>query len=150
MGLWYPKVLGFELQLISAADHAVPDTRKSHFWRKKVSLGDTLVSLDFKEAGLTGKVISRRLNTGLTASSMTSDHNSSELEIHDHSNELSRSKLVPKVVPPADKTDTSRQELEILFHNHITMLRTLQSDTLSKFTMTMEIRSRVIITQHWR
>ncbi|GJX77658.1 hypothetical protein Tco_0324469 [Tanacetum coccineum] len=28
---------------------------------------------------------------------MTSDHNSSELGIHDHSNELSRSKLVPKV-----------------------------------------------------
>ncbi|GKG01662.1 hypothetical protein Tco_0306367, partial [Tanacetum coccineum] len=37
---------------------------------------------------------------------MTSDLNSSELEIHDHSNELSSSKLVPKVVPPADKTDT--------------------------------------------
>ncbi|GJX78145.1 hypothetical protein Tco_0324956 [Tanacetum coccineum] len=54
---------------------------------------------------------------------MTSDHNSSELEIHDHSNELSRSKLVPKVVPPADKTATSRQELELLFHHHITMLR---------------------------
>ncbi|GJS91678.1 hypothetical protein Tco_0774314 [Tanacetum coccineum] len=54
---------------------------------------------------------------------MTSDHNSSELEIHDHSNELSSSKLVPKVVPPADKTDTSRQELELLFHHHITMLR---------------------------
>ncbi|GKB04256.1 hypothetical protein Tco_0832399 [Tanacetum coccineum] len=53
---------------------------------------------------------------------MTSDHNSSELEIHDHSNELSRSKLVPKVVPPADKTDTSRQELELLFHHHLTML----------------------------
>ncbi|GKF88352.1 hypothetical protein Tco_0259229, partial [Tanacetum coccineum] len=53
---------------------------------------------------------------------MTSDHNSSELGIHDHNNELSRSKLVPKVVPPADKTDTSRQELEILFHHHITML----------------------------
>ncbi|GKG10008.1 hypothetical protein Tco_0338754, partial [Tanacetum coccineum] len=32
----------------------------------------------------------------------------SELGIHDHSNELSRSKLVPKVVPPADKTATSR------------------------------------------
>ncbi|GJQ91836.1 hypothetical protein Tco_0002975 [Tanacetum coccineum] len=41
---------------------------------------------------------------------MTSDHNSSELGIHDHNNELSSSKLVPKVVPPADKTDTSRQE----------------------------------------
>ncbi|GKF96045.1 hypothetical protein Tco_0288780, partial [Tanacetum coccineum] len=53
---------------------------------------------------------------------MTSDHNSSELGIHDHSNELSSSKLVPKVVPPADKTDTSRKELELLFHHHITML----------------------------
>ncbi|GJR64742.1 hypothetical protein Tco_0010807 [Tanacetum coccineum] len=54
---------------------------------------------------------------------MTSDHNCSELEIHDHSNELSSSKLVPKVVPPADMTATSRQELELLFHHHITMLR---------------------------
>ncbi|GJZ50539.1 hypothetical protein Tco_0604729 [Tanacetum coccineum] len=44
-------------------------------------------------------------------------------EIHDHSNEPSSSKLVPKVVPPADKTTTSRQELELLFHHHITMLR---------------------------
>ncbi|GKF67275.1 hypothetical protein Tco_0196954 [Tanacetum coccineum] len=34
---------------------------------------------------------------------MTSDHNSSELGIHDHSNELSRSKLVPKVVPQVDE-----------------------------------------------
>ncbi|GKA24229.1 hypothetical protein Tco_0710262 [Tanacetum coccineum] len=34
----------------------------------------------------------------------------SELRIHDHSNEPSSSKLVPKVVPPADKTATSRQE----------------------------------------
>ncbi|GJT75016.1 hypothetical protein Tco_1041741 [Tanacetum coccineum] len=47
----------------------------------------------------------------------------SELGIHDHSNEPSSSKLVPKVVPPADKTTTSRQELELLFHHHITMLR---------------------------
>ncbi|GJY67971.1 retrovirus-related pol polyprotein from transposon TNT 1-94 [Tanacetum coccineum] len=54
---------------------------------------------------------------------MTSDHNSSELGIHDHSNELSSSKMVPKVVPPAYKTATSRQELELLFHHHITMLR---------------------------
>ncbi|GJW75374.1 hypothetical protein Tco_0134744 [Tanacetum coccineum] len=55
---------------------------------------------------------------------MTSDHNSSELGIHDHINELSSSQLVPKVVPPADMTATSRQELELLFHHHITMLRT--------------------------
>nr|GEV88866.1 hypothetical protein [Tanacetum cinerariifolium] len=54
---------------------------------------------------------------------MTSDHNSLELRIHDHNNELSSSKLVPKVVPPADKTATSRQELESLFYHHITMLR---------------------------
>ncbi|GJR02460.1 hypothetical protein Tco_0525444 [Tanacetum coccineum] len=47
----------------------------------------------------------------------------SELRIYDHNNEPSSSKLVPKVVPPADKTATSRQELELLFHHHITMLR---------------------------
>ncbi|GJV53608.1 hypothetical protein Tco_1449349 [Tanacetum coccineum] len=47
----------------------------------------------------------------------------SELGIHDHNNEQSSSKLVPKVVPLADKTTTSRQELELLFHHHITMLR---------------------------
>ncbi|GJU71018.1 hypothetical protein Tco_1262423 [Tanacetum coccineum] len=50
---------------------------------------------------------------------MTSDHNRSELRIHDHSNEPSSSKLVPKVVPLAFKTATSRQELELLFHHHI-------------------------------
>nr|GEV43011.1 hypothetical protein [Tanacetum cinerariifolium] len=54
---------------------------------------------------------------------MTSDHNSSELEIHDHNNELSSSKLVLNIVPPADKTATTRQALELLFHHHITMLR---------------------------
>ncbi|GKA12938.1 hypothetical protein Tco_0692484 [Tanacetum coccineum] len=55
---------------------------------------------------------------------MTSAHNRSELGIHDHSNEPSSSKLVPKVVPLAVKTATSRQELELLFHHHIAMLRT--------------------------
>ncbi|GJT80966.1 hypothetical protein Tco_1055308 [Tanacetum coccineum] len=55
---------------------------------------------------------------------MTSDHNRSELGIQDHSNEPSSSKLVPKVVPLAVKTATSRQELELLFHHHISMLRT--------------------------
>nr|GEU77831.1 Gag-Pol polyprotein [Tanacetum cinerariifolium] len=47
----------------------------------------------------------------------------SKLRIHDHSNELSSSKLVPKVVPSASKTATSRQVLKLLFHHHITMLR---------------------------
>ncbi|GKG16331.1 hypothetical protein Tco_0358654, partial [Tanacetum coccineum] len=55
---------------------------------------------------------------------MTSDHNRSELGIYDHNNAQSSSKLVPKVVPLAVKTATSRQELELLFHHHIAMLRT--------------------------
>nr|GEY59182.1 reverse transcriptase domain-containing protein [Tanacetum cinerariifolium] len=54
---------------------------------------------------------------------MSSDHNSSELGLHNHSNEQSSLKLVPNVVSPADKTATSRQVLELLFHHHITMLR---------------------------
>nr|GEY04158.1 hypothetical protein [Tanacetum cinerariifolium] len=53
---------------------------------------------------------------------MNFDHNSSELELHNHNNEQSRLKLVPNVVPPAEQTDTSRQEMEFLFHHHITML----------------------------
>ncbi|GJZ46965.1 hypothetical protein Tco_0600797 [Tanacetum coccineum] len=61
---------------------------------------------------------------GLVLHQMTSDHNRSELGIQDHSNEPSSSKLVPKVVPLAVKTATSRQELELLFHHHIAMPRT--------------------------
>ncbi|GKA75638.1 hypothetical protein Tco_0782016, partial [Tanacetum coccineum] len=49
---------------------------------------------------------------------------STELGIQDHNNEPSSSKLVPKVVPLAVKTATSRQELELLFHHQIAMLRT--------------------------
>ncbi|GKF40040.1 hypothetical protein Tco_0120101 [Tanacetum coccineum] len=58
---------------------------------------------------------------------MTSVRNRSELGIQDHSNEQSSSKLVPKVVPLAVKTATSRQALELLFHLHIAMLRTTNS-----------------------
>nr|GEU89958.1 UBN2 domain-containing protein [Tanacetum cinerariifolium] len=58
-----------------------------------------------------------------------------ELGIHDQNNEPCSSKLVPKVVPPADKIATSRQELELLFYHHITMLRCcslvpIESDSL--------------------
>ncbi|GJT67800.1 hypothetical protein Tco_1019280 [Tanacetum coccineum] len=42
-----------------------------------------------------------RVCSGLVLHQMTSDHNRSELGIHDHSNEPSSSKLVPKVVPLA-------------------------------------------------
>ncbi|GJX89103.1 hypothetical protein Tco_0341117 [Tanacetum coccineum] len=37
---------------------------------------------------------------------MTSDHNSLELGTHNHNNEPSSLKLVPKVVPPAEKIAT--------------------------------------------
>ncbi|GKB46142.1 hypothetical protein Tco_0896895 [Tanacetum coccineum] len=39
----------------------------------------------------------------------------SEFGIHDHSNEPSSSKLVPKVVTSADTTAPSKQELDLLF-----------------------------------
>ncbi|GKF47135.1 hypothetical protein Tco_0136937 [Tanacetum coccineum] len=38
-------------------------------------------------------------SSSLVLHQMTSDHNRSELGIHDHNNEPSSSKLVPKVVP---------------------------------------------------
>ncbi|GKF32766.1 hypothetical protein Tco_0102564, partial [Tanacetum coccineum] len=62
--------------------------------------------------------------SGLVLHQMTSAHNRSELGIHVHNNEPSSSKLVPKVVPLAVKTATSRQELKLLFRHHIAMLRT--------------------------
>ncbi|GJX53438.1 hypothetical protein Tco_0281807 [Tanacetum coccineum] len=70
------------------------------------------------------QMMSVHISSGLVLHQMTSDHNRSELGIQDHSNEPSSSKLVPKVVPLAVKTATSRQELELLFHLHIAMLRT--------------------------
>ncbi|GJU51365.1 hypothetical protein Tco_1220920 [Tanacetum coccineum] len=47
---------------------------------------------------------------------MTSDHNCSELEFRDQCNEPSSSKLVPKVVPLAVKTATSRTRVGITIH----------------------------------
>ncbi|GJW68957.1 hypothetical protein Tco_0123381 [Tanacetum coccineum] len=52
-------------------------------------------------------------SSSLVLHQMTSDHNRSELGIQDHNNEPSSSKLVPKVVPLAVKTATSRQEIEL-------------------------------------
>ncbi|GJV40291.1 retrovirus-related pol polyprotein from transposon TNT 1-94 [Tanacetum coccineum] len=46
----------------------------------------------------------------------TSGHNRSELEIYDHSNEPSSSKLVPNVSPPADTDALLLQELDFLFN----------------------------------
>ncbi|GKF81636.1 hypothetical protein Tco_0240238 [Tanacetum coccineum] len=75
------------------------------------------------QASVFMEMTSVHISSGLVLHQMTSDHNRSELEIHDHSNEPSSSKLVPKVVPLANKTAKSRQELELLFHHQIAMLR---------------------------
>ncbi|GJZ12049.1 integrase, catalytic region, zinc finger, CCHC-type containing protein [Tanacetum coccineum] len=53
-------------------------------------------------------MMSVHVSSGLVLHQMTSDHNRLELEIHDHNNEPSSSKLVPKVVPLAFKTATLR------------------------------------------
>ncbi|GKB59578.1 hypothetical protein Tco_0915764 [Tanacetum coccineum] len=63
----------------------------------------------FAIAALKNKMQGLR-NSTMINTAMTSDHNSSELGIHDHSNEPSSSKPVPKVVPPADKTATSQSK----------------------------------------
>ncbi|GJS74117.1 hypothetical protein Tco_0706958 [Tanacetum coccineum] len=42
----------------------------------------------------------------------TSDYNSSELRTHDYINEPPSSKLIPNVVPLADKTDSSQQDVK--------------------------------------
>ncbi|GKB57344.1 hypothetical protein Tco_0913530, partial [Tanacetum coccineum] len=79
-----------------------------------VSAGTLLSTAD--QASVFMAMMSVHISSGLVLHQMTSDHNRSELGIQDHINEPSSSKLVPKVVPLAVKTTTSRQELELLFH----------------------------------
>ncbi|GKG13685.1 hypothetical protein Tco_0350645, partial [Tanacetum coccineum] len=78
------------------------------------------------QASVFMEMTSVHISSGLVLHQMTFDHNHSELEIHDHNNEPSSLKLVPKVVPLAVKTATSRQELKLLFHHHIAVLRTIR------------------------
>ncbi|GJR08509.1 hypothetical protein Tco_0791161 [Tanacetum coccineum] len=47
---------------------------------------------------------------------MTSDHNSSELGIHDHNNEPSSSKLVPKVDSNKDGVENGLNQAEVWIH----------------------------------
>ncbi|GJR46838.1 hypothetical protein Tco_1314941 [Tanacetum coccineum] len=62
-----------------------------------VSAGTLLSTAD--QASVFMEMMSVHISSGLVLHQMTSDHNRSELGIHDHSNEQSSSKLVPKVVP---------------------------------------------------
>ncbi|GJX82349.1 hypothetical protein Tco_0331830 [Tanacetum coccineum] len=70
---------------------------------------------------------------------MTSDHNSSELAIQDHSNKPYSSKLVPNVVPPADKTATSQQELSVLTEPEVSTVST----KLSTASVTLYCQKKV-------
>ncbi|GKD83575.1 hypothetical protein Tco_1350414, partial [Tanacetum coccineum] len=83
-----------------------------------------LLKITLQAPFLNVQMTSVHISSGLVFHQMTSDHNRSKLGIQDHSNEPSSSKLVPKVVPLAVKKATSRQELQLLFHHHISMLRT--------------------------
>ncbi|GJV99295.1 retrovirus-related pol polyprotein from transposon TNT 1-94 [Tanacetum coccineum] len=74
-----------------------------------VSAGTLLSTAD--QASVFMAMTSVHISSGLVLHQMTSDHNRSELRIHDHSNEQSSSKLVPKVVPLAVKTATSQTRI---------------------------------------
>ncbi|GJS98011.1 hypothetical protein Tco_0819181 [Tanacetum coccineum] len=66
---------------------------------------------------------------------MTSDHNSSELEFTTTAYDLSSSKWLPSC-SSSDKTATSRQDVELLFHHQN---NNAESDTLSIHIERMEI-----------
>ncbi|GJW08603.1 hypothetical protein Tco_1571026 [Tanacetum coccineum] len=84
------------------------------------------------------------LNNAFQASSSSNDFYQNRIRLRnsiDHySNEQSSFKVGSKSCPPIIKDSYSRQELELLFHHHIAMLRTTEhsSDT-NEFTMKMEI-----------
>ncbi|GKA99268.1 reverse transcriptase domain-containing protein, partial [Tanacetum coccineum] len=79
----------------------VPEWPRSSMFKRR------LIATD--QASVFMAMTSVHISSGLVLHQMTSDHNRSELGIHDHSNEPSSSKLVPKVVPLAVKTATSRK-----------------------------------------
>ncbi|GJU21838.1 retrovirus-related pol polyprotein from transposon TNT 1-94 [Tanacetum coccineum] len=69
----------------------VPEWPRSSMFKRRLIAAD--------QASVFMAMTSVHISSGLVLHQMTSDHNRSELGIHDHSNEPSSSKLVPKVVP---------------------------------------------------
>ncbi|GKF44052.1 hypothetical protein Tco_0130604 [Tanacetum coccineum] len=105
----------FHHQMVSAENNTLVPASFLNVQRRLIAADQASVFME---------MISVYISSGLVLHQMTSDHNRSELGIQDHSNEQTSSKLVPKVVPLAVKTATSRQELGLLFHLHIAMRRT--------------------------
>ncbi|GJR12081.1 hypothetical protein Tco_0794733 [Tanacetum coccineum] len=80
------------------------------------------------------------MQASLLHDKMTSDHNSSELGIHDHSNELSSSKLVQKLFLQQTRQLHHDKSWNLLFLPFaITMLRTTHPSDTYVLTMKMEI-----------
>ncbi|GKA04469.1 retrovirus-related pol polyprotein from transposon TNT 1-94 [Tanacetum coccineum] len=77
----------------------VPEWPRSSMFKRRLIAAD--------QASVFMEMMSVHISSGLVLHQMTSDHNRSELGIHDHSNEPSSSNLVPKVVPLVVKTATS-------------------------------------------
>ncbi|GKB06411.1 hypothetical protein Tco_0834644 [Tanacetum coccineum] len=72
-------------------DLMITMTPRSSMFKRRLIAAD--------QASVFMEMMSVHISSGLVLHQMTSDHNRSELGIHDHSNEPSSSKLVPKVVP---------------------------------------------------
>ncbi|GJU53283.1 hypothetical protein Tco_1226997 [Tanacetum coccineum] len=125
--------LGSNLSNVPSSSNSLADctTHPIHY----VQLGRQcqMVSAENNTSGpapfLNVQMTSVHISSGLVLHQMTSDHNRSELGIQDHSNEPSSSKLVPKVVPLAVKTATSRQELELHYHHHISNMASSSCST---------------------
>ncbi|GJR50059.1 hypothetical protein Tco_1400580 [Tanacetum coccineum] len=93
-------------------------------WPRSSMFKRRLIAAD--QASVFMAMMSVHISSGPVFMQMTTDHKKPfrTRKFKTTAMTVLRSKLVPKVVPLAVKTATSRQELELLFHHHIAMLRT--------------------------
>ncbi|GJR87246.1 hypothetical protein Tco_0211257 [Tanacetum coccineum] len=111
------------------------------------SLADCTTHPIHYQASVFMAMMSIHISSGLVLLSMTSIITFRTLKSLPHNEPSKSSKLVPKVVPLAVKTATSRQELELLFHHHIAMLRTtgtIPFQTLVEHHQVHKLLSRVL------
>ncbi|GKC20686.1 retrovirus-related pol polyprotein from transposon TNT 1-94 [Tanacetum coccineum] len=90
-------------------------SKRYRVYNKRTRLIVESIHINFDEIKKLSKVSDYDNSCPVPQLQKTSDHNHSELRIHDFSNEPSSSTLVPNVSPPADTNASSIQELEFLF-----------------------------------